>query len=101
MLKDEGQDYGRYKLKSYDTTGELCYQITCHSHISDDDLASLINDGIVKIRLETTGTYIECGYKDYESEKIDHEKVQINIPGYTIKEMYQKVRNCIDPYTTM
>ena len=100
-IYDSGSDYGIYYLGSFGDTSEYCYQITCYSNLSEDDIMSLITEGIVKIRLETTGAYIECDYKDYESKKVDHEKVQINIPGYTIKGMYQAVKACIDPYTTM
>lgn len=87
----------------YDLNGngksEYLYMITCYCPISETDLLTLISDGIVKVRLETNKNYFECGFKDSETKTMNGVPMEINVPGYILNQLYNVVKENVDPYT--
>lgn len=65
--------------------------------ISEDDLLAIVNEGIVKIRLETTASSIECEYPAEESIRVKlTKKENHNIASYTLTPYYEALLNNID-----
>lgn len=68
--------------------------------IDEEDLKSIIDDGIIKIRLETTGSSFECEYPVEEEIKVNRKKENHNIVSFTLLPYYNALIEHIDPYTT-
>ena len=68
--------------------------------INDEDLKSIIDEGIIKIRMETTGSSIECEYPAEEEVRVNRKKENHNIVSFTLLPYYNALIENIDPYTT-
>lgn len=80
---------------------EYLYRITCYCPISEANLLTLISEGIVKVRLETNKNYFECSFKDSENKTMNGVPMEINVPGYVLNQLYNVVKENIDPYTKL
>ena len=68
--------------------------------INDEDLKSIIDEGAIKIRLETTGLSVECEYPAEEEIRVNRKKESHNIVSFTLIPYYNALIENIDPYTT-
>ena len=69
--------------------------------IGNAELRSIIEEGVIKIRLETTGDNIECEYPVTEYIRVNAKEVtNNNIVSYTLSPYYKSLIENIDPKTT-
>lgn len=68
--------------------------------IDEADLALIMEEGIIKIRLETTGSNVECEYPEVETVKINRKKEQRNIVSHLLQPYYNALLDNIDPYNS-
>lgn len=81
-----------YRKKSYydDTMRTHRYKIHGKYIISEEELTQIINEGVIKIRIETNGDNIEYNYKNNDIQKNKTAKV--------INNLYCKLLSQINPY---
>ena len=60
-----------YRSKSYydSSLQRIMYTVHAKYPIAEEDLALLREEGVIKIRIETTGDAVECNYKDDGKKK--------------------------------
>lgn len=68
--------------------------------ISEEALKSIIDEGIVQLRLETTDSAVECEYPAKEPVRVKHKRVSRNIVGHTLLPYFTALVENISPYTT-
>lgn len=66
------------------------YSIHGKYPITEDDLKMLMEEGVIKIRIETTGDMVECSYK------VNSDKT--NKTAEVITKLYNLLQSQIDPY---
>lgn len=78
------------------------YDIIGKYPIDEEALRTIIVDGIIKIRLETTGQSVECTYPETEMvyNRKTHKREPKNLFSYVMIPYYNTLIANIDPYTT-
>lgn len=76
------------------------YQTTSKYYLTEEQIKALIDEGIVKIRIQTTGDSIECVYQAQEFIKVGRERSEVNKAANLLQSLYTVLLNNIDPYTT-
>ena len=94
--KDTGQSHNGFARYINDIA---YYQTTSQYYISDEDLDKIVKDGIIKIRIQTTGESIECNYPVSEFIKVKREKQEVNKAADMFSKLFTVLYNNIDPYT--
>lgn len=65
-----------------------------------DDLQVLAEEGLVKIRMQTTQDLLEWEYPEKEFLKVSKERQEVNRPKIYLNQLYTTLNDNIDPYTT-
>lgn len=68
--------------------------------INEDDLKCIIEEGIIKVRIETTGSSLECEYPAEEEVRVNRRRESQNIVRFTLLPYYNALIENIDSYTT-
>lgn len=76
------------------------YQTTSKYYLTEEQIKALVDEGIVKIRIQTTGESLECVYPTSEFIKVGRERSEVNKAANLLQSLYTVLLNNIDPYTT-
>ena len=89
-----------YRRSSYFTSvsGTTYYTKFGKYPISLDELNTIFDEGIIKIRIETTGSYVECVYPVSEKVKVGNNRSERNLFAATISALYVELTKNIDPH---
>lgn len=91
---DSEYDYTNSERRSYSFYDSALkttrYSIHGKYPITEDDLKMLMEEGVIKIRIETTGDMVECSYK------VNSDKT--NKTAEVITKLYNLLQSQIDPY---
>lgn len=101
---ETGYENNTYHLSASDhydqSRGSIVYRKVGKYPIIDEDLRSIIEEGIIKVRLETTGDSVECQYPAAEELKVNRKKETHNIASFALLPYYNALLENVDPYTT-
>lgn len=77
-----------YRSNSYydNTLKRIMYTVHAKYPISEEDLTLLREEGVIKIRMETTGDAVECNYKDDGKKKNKTAEVISRLYDTLVKE---------------
>lgn len=93
-------DYNPQKYIGYDSyRGATIYEIFGKYPIREGDLKSIVEEGIVKIRMETTGSNIECEYPAEEDIRSSlFKKTHGNVVKLALAPYYDALIINVDPH---
>ena len=76
------------------------YVVTSKYVLSRQDLQTLAEEGLVKVRIQTNAENIDCDYPETEFIKVSRNRQEINRGKINFYEWFTLLNNNIDPYTT-
>ena len=74
----------------------VIYRVFGKYPLSEEDLDAIVNEGVIKIRFETTGGTVENSYPASESIRVGLKKTEGNLISMKLSPLYKDLKRNID-----